>query len=824
MRSRPRSILRTLLLAALAGVLSLVASQAGALPVSASPRAVVAPFLSPPFYGRASLESIFDHSAPNYTMTDSKVVTYLGETLNKSCPNPPPSGINPPNGICDAGFGAYWSYRLGQYIYYNGHDGIDYGISYRPVIAAADADQVVYAGWYDPTDHRLNLGIYVRLHHPNGYNTWYGHFSSVAIQSCSPVGCASLPRGEVLGTSGTTGNSSGPHLHFRVTDPQGRQVDPYGWVGPAGQDPWTANQPESLWAQMPDISASSGNVYPSGSTLTAPPALPTGMIVDDTSARFDQIPAGCWTTYTTSASASQNSALLAIKPLASGSDTCKARWKPTTTLAPGVYAILIRVPAVHATSEGAIYYIVHNGITNQVTLNQAVYPNASIPDGWVYIGKYYFNGAGSEYVQLGNRTQDEPGVASGLELAADAVRFVQVVVGTLTPTEPATLTFTPTISPTGTVSRTPTITFTPTITRTPTITSTPTISRTPTITRTPTKTPTGPIIRPTDTRWPTATPPYNKIFVIFANRNRLAANKPPYEDPRLRYVRSSFDIYRATLNEYFKGPGSTEIYSYGDMAIYDGFIGYTRLDVQDGTARVYLAGTCSRQRRDYTIAQLLQANLRQYPAIQAIKIYDENGQTQNPDGPGDSVPLCLDPSYNPTPTVTPTRTPTLTRAPSRTPTPSQTRLPSPTPLYNKFNVYFASGYRLSINQPPYEVHGVRYARSFTSVYNAVLDEYFKGPGWTEFFAYGYRAVNDGFTGYSKIVINDDIARVYLKGACKRERNDFTIAQLIQLNLKQFAAIHYVKIYDQDSLTEDPDGISDSLPTCLDLGLQPTPTP
>ena len=149
-----------LLLMALAGALFLGSSAT--LKAAARPLQLVSPFLYPPFFGRASEESIFDHSSPNYSLADQKIVTYLGETLNKNCPDPEPDGIHAPNGICDAGYGGYWSYQLGTYIYYNGHDGIDYGISYRPVIAAADADEVLYAGWADPSDHRLSLGIYIR--------------------------------------------------------------------------------------------------------------------------------------------------------------------------------------------------------------------------------------------------------------------------------------------------------------------------------------------------------------------------------------------------------------------------------------------------------------------------------------------------------------------------------------------------------------------------------------------------------------------------------------------------------------------------------------
>ncbi|HEX2996558.1 MAG TPA: M23 family metallopeptidase [Anaerolineales bacterium] len=205
--------------------------------VSAAPLQVVTPFLYPPYPGTASQESIFDHSTPNYTY-DNVITAFTGDQARKTCPSPAPPGTPPPRaGVCNAGAGAYWSYSLGDWVYYDGHDGVDYGISYRPVYAAADADQIVYAGWWDPQNHKINLGIYVRLHHPNGYNTYYGHMSSVAVQACSTPGCVFVPHGEMLGISGTTGNSSGPHLHLLVRNPSNKSVDPYGWRG-AGADPW----------------------------------------------------------------------------------------------------------------------------------------------------------------------------------------------------------------------------------------------------------------------------------------------------------------------------------------------------------------------------------------------------------------------------------------------------------------------------------------------------------------------------------------------------------------------------------------------------------
>jgi hypothetical protein len=62
----------------------------------------------------------------------------------------------------------------------------------------------MYAGWWDPQNHRVSLGIYVRLHHSNGYNTFYGHMSGIAVQACGSIGCVSMPHGEFLGINNKT--------------------------------------------------------------------------------------------------------------------------------------------------------------------------------------------------------------------------------------------------------------------------------------------------------------------------------------------------------------------------------------------------------------------------------------------------------------------------------------------------------------------------------------------------------------------------------------------------------------------------------------------
>jgi hypothetical protein len=707
---------------------------------SDAPLQVVTPFLYPPYPGLASQESIFDHSTPNYTY-DNIVLAYTGDEARKTCPSPAPPGTPPPQpGVCNAGAGAYWSYSLGDWVYYDGHDGVDYGISYRPVYAAADADQIVYAGWWDPQNHKINLGIYVRLHHPNGYNTYYGHMSSVSVQSCSSPGCTFVPHGEMLGISGTTGNSTGPHLHFTVRNPSNRSVDPYGWRG-TGADPWTHNQRESLWVAFPSLVYYGAQIYPSGPALNFPPAPATGIIVDDGSFGFDETPDECWNDI--AAGSAQGGVMRFLRPRTTA-PTCTAQWffPPGSSL--GTYAVYVRIPEIRATTEGAIYTIRHAGESDQVVVNQAVFPNMYyVTDGWVYIGKYNFTGAGEEYIELTNRTQDEAATIADLYVGVDAVRFVLQGVVTPTPATPITvtptltpsitrtptITFTPSRTPTPTVSRTPTVTSTPTVTRTPTpsrsptttftpsrtrtatltrtATRTPTVTRTPTATatpsstrtptltftpsrthtptatatpsrtRTPTRTPTitrtptatrtqTPTVTPsrtrtptatrtptrtptvtrtptaTRTRIPTATPAFRLIDVYFVNKFRYENNLPPFVVIGDRWARSNM-LPQSALDEYFKGPGSTEQFQFGWIALYNGFTGYSRLEIRDGVAHVFLTGTCTPDDRDFNIADLIMLNLKQFPEIRFVKIYDENGTTQNPDGSSDSIPACLEP-------------------------------------------------------------------------------------------------------------------------------------------------------------------------------------
>jgi hypothetical protein len=98
----------------------------------------------------------------------------------------------------------------------------------------------------------------------------------------------------------------------------------------------------------------------------------------------------------------------------------------------------------------------------------------------------------------------------------------------------------------------------------------------------------------------------------------------------------------AVLREFFRGPYDSERAA-GLEAVLNGFTGYSTLTIENNLARVYLTGTCLSNGASYTIAQPLMANLLQFEDIQFIKIYDENGSTENPDGLSNSIPACLEP-------------------------------------------------------------------------------------------------------------------------------------------------------------------------------------
>lgn len=109
---------------------------------------------------------------------------------------------------------------------YEGHDGVDILGDYgTPIYATADgkAERAHYGGGY---------GYHVLLKNPQGFETLYAHLSKLAVQPGQ-----SVTQGQLIGYMGSTGRSTGTHLHYSVYV-QGKAVDPKPYMTPG----WTYSE------------------------------------------------------------------------------------------------------------------------------------------------------------------------------------------------------------------------------------------------------------------------------------------------------------------------------------------------------------------------------------------------------------------------------------------------------------------------------------------------------------------------------------------------------------------------------------------------------
>ena len=101
------------------------------------------------------------------------------------------------------------------------HDGLDIPKPYGTPIYPARSGRVLEAGWHD------GYGQLVIIKHNNGETTRYGHMSKTMVRVGDMV-----QRGKtMIGRVGSTGISTGPHLHFEVRDKNGKPVNPTAKIG-----------------------------------------------------------------------------------------------------------------------------------------------------------------------------------------------------------------------------------------------------------------------------------------------------------------------------------------------------------------------------------------------------------------------------------------------------------------------------------------------------------------------------------------------------------------------------------------------------------------
>ena len=114
---------------------------------------------------------------------------------------------------------SYISSRFGERIHpitgeLKNHNGMDIAANSGTAVYAADGGRVVLAEWYG------GYGNCIMIEHGNGYKTLYGHLSYIGVKDGQYVN-----QGDTIGQVGSTGNSTGPHLHFEVYS-NGSRIDP----------------------------------------------------------------------------------------------------------------------------------------------------------------------------------------------------------------------------------------------------------------------------------------------------------------------------------------------------------------------------------------------------------------------------------------------------------------------------------------------------------------------------------------------------------------------------------------------------------------------
>ena len=102
------------------------------------------------------------------------------------------------------------------------HPGIDIAGSTGNAIYASASGVVVYAGW-----NNYGYGLMVVIDHGDGWQTLYAHMNDVDV-----VCGQAVFQGNVIGGVGSTGNSTGPHLHFEMQHDVYGKVNPFGFVSP----------------------------------------------------------------------------------------------------------------------------------------------------------------------------------------------------------------------------------------------------------------------------------------------------------------------------------------------------------------------------------------------------------------------------------------------------------------------------------------------------------------------------------------------------------------------------------------------------------------
>ncbi|MET9082520.1 transglycosylase family protein [Streptomyces sp. NPDC004237] len=158
--------------------------------------------------------------AKTKTKTEPKAKAKPAAETKKAAPRTGHSVVAPvdaPIGTPYHASGSHWSKGY--------HTGVDFLVPTGTSVKAVEAGQVVTAGWGG------SYGYQVVIRHADGRYSQYAHLSAISVRAGQSVSA-----GQRIGRSGSTGNATGPHLHFEVrTGPEfGSDIDPVAYLRAGG--------------------------------------------------------------------------------------------------------------------------------------------------------------------------------------------------------------------------------------------------------------------------------------------------------------------------------------------------------------------------------------------------------------------------------------------------------------------------------------------------------------------------------------------------------------------------------------------------------------
>jgi murein DD-endopeptidase MepM/ murein hydrolase activator NlpD len=294
---------------------------------------------------------------------------------------------------------------------YGGHEGLDYPLSYLPVVAAAPG-VIKYSGWHFPLNRDVGLGLMVEIEHNHNntlYRTQYGHLSMIRLMSG-----VTTQRWQI-GTSGNTGYSSGAHLHFDVRvlhNNSWKWTDPLSYedtVPPSGADPLDPDS-QYLFVDNP---------------LQTRPARSTEHLVDDGATGYtDACLYGTYYWWTVSGYGYSNDHRYT---LSNGTTVdCLANFSMSLP-SQGEYEVEVYIPDWNASSRSsAVRYTIYHADPGTPGNATVIVDQRRIGGNrWISLGRHKFNTASSVRVVVSDNSYIGTYSDIGLYLLVDAVRLVR---------------------------------------------------------------------------------------------------------------------------------------------------------------------------------------------------------------------------------------------------------------------------------------------------------------------------------------------------------------------------------------------------------------